>query len=227
MKQLILIFFLSIFFIACKKKNNTSTNPTGTNNTVTDVDGNVYNTVTIGTQVWMKENLKTTHYRNGDAIATGLSNTDWTVTTSGAYAIYDNDAINNTTYGKLYNWYAVVDSRNIAPIGWHIPSETEWSILRNFLGGQEVAGAALKDTTAWKSPNTGATNSSGFTGLPGGIRLYTDGSFTEVGLTGDFWSSTLSDTNAAWGQNLAFSTIYFGQPSSNKNYGYSVRCIKD
>lgn len=227
MKRFILILFLSTFFTACKKTNTPTTN-SNTANTVTDIDGNIYNTVTIGTQVWMKENLKTIHYRNGDAIATGLSNTDWTITTSGAYAIYDNDAINNTTYGKLYNWYAVVDSRNIAPTGWHIPSETEWVVLFNFLGGKTIAGAALKDTAVWESPNTGATNSSGFTALPGGIRLYNDGSFTEVGITGDFWSSTVSDDNEVWGQNLSYASIYFGQVgASKKNYGYSVRCIKD
>ena len=104
---------------SCKKDSNTP------NNTVTDIDGNVYNTVTIGTQVWMKENLKVSKYRNGDPIPTNLTDAAWGAATTGAYSIYNNDAANNTTYGKLYNWYAVVDSRNLCPVGWHVPSDAE------------------------------------------------------------------------------------------------------
>jgi uncharacterized protein (TIGR02145 family) len=135
--------------------------------TVTDIDGNVYNTVTIGTQCWMAENLKTTRYNDGTAILTGLSNADWQITTSGAYAIYNNDPANNTTYGKLYNIYAVKTNK-LAPAGWHVPTYTEWTTLTTYLGGEAVAGGKMKATTLWSSPNTGATNSSGFTGLPAG-----------------------------------------------------------
>jgi uncharacterized protein (TIGR02145 family) len=106
---------------------------------VTDIDGNVYNTVTIGTQVWMAENLKTTKYRNGDVITTGLLDTPWHSTTSGAYAIYNNDNANNTTYGKLYNFYSVADSRNLCPTGWHVPSKSEFDQMINYLGGNQIA----------------------------------------------------------------------------------------
>ncbi|MBK9327803.1 MAG: fibrobacter succinogenes major paralogous domain-containing protein [Sphingobacteriales bacterium] len=137
--------------------------------TVTDIDGNVYNVVKIGNQCWMKENLKTTRYNDGSAIPTGLSNTAWEATTNGAYAIYDNNAANNTTYGKLYNWYAV-NTGKLAPAGWHVPTDAEWTTLTTYLGGVRVAGGPMKATTLWASPNVGATNSSGFTGLPAGYR---------------------------------------------------------
>src|SRR6266496_3426307 len=143
--------------------------------TVIDIDGNVYPVITIGSQVWMKENLKTIHYRNGESILTGLSDASWGITTSGAFSIYNNDAANNTVYGKLYNWYAVIDSRKIAPAGWHVPSKAEWTILINSLGGLNLAGGAMKEAglTHWNTPNSGATNNSGFIGLPAGNRVNT------------------------------------------------------
>jgi uncharacterized protein (TIGR02145 family) len=139
-------------------------------NTVTDIDGNIYHTVTIGTQVWMVENLKTTKYRNGDPIPNVTGNA-WAALTTGAYCWYNNDAATyKATYGALYNWYAVADSRNIAPTGWHVPTDAEWTTLTTFLGGESVAGGKLKETGTnhWTSPNTGATNETGFTALPGG-----------------------------------------------------------
>ncbi|MBU6331934.1 MAG: hypothetical protein KGQ80_05920, partial [Bacteroidetes bacterium] len=144
--------------------------------TVSDVDNNTYATVQIGTQCWTQSNLKVTKYRNGDIIPTGLSNAQWGSTTSGAYAIFNNDPVNDALYGKLYNWYAVTDSRGLCPTGWHVPTDGEWTTLTTFLGGESVAGGAMKSTATqptpggWNAPNTGATNSSGFTGLPGGYR---------------------------------------------------------
>jgi uncharacterized protein (TIGR02145 family) len=204
-----------------------TSNSCGSNTTVTDIDGNVYQTVSIGTQCWMKENLKVSKYRNGDPIPTNLSNTAWQTATTGAYAIYNNDAGNNTTYGKLYNWYAVADTRNLCPVGWHVPSDGEWTTLENYLGGRPVAGGKLKSTsTLWTTPNTGATNESGFSGLPGGNRNG-NGTFNGVGGNGNWWSSTESSTTFARFRHLNY---YIGNSNLSSYYkldGFSVRCLRD
>ena len=160
--------------------------------TVTDIDGNVYNTVTIGTQVWMKENLKVTHYNNGDEIPNIEDNAAWTGLSNGAYCNYQNDNDFVDTYGRLYNWFAVDDGREICPTGWHIATDAEWTILSDYLGGRHIAGGKLKEagTTHWASPNTGATNSSGFTGLPSGMRSSVDGIFGYQTEGCGFWSNT-------------------------------------
>ena len=199
-------------------------------NTVTDIDGNVYNTITIGTQVWMSENLKTTHYRNGDAIPTGLIDAAWFATGSGAYAIYGNNTSNYAVYGKLYNWFAVVDTRNLAPAGWHVPTFPETVTLTSFLGGLSNSGGTLKEAglTHWNSPNTGATNSSGFTGLPGGNRSDI-GAYNFIGF-GGYWWTTEQDfpgSVTAEARGLFANSIETAQISGSKNYGLSVRCIKD
>lgn len=197
--------------------------------TVTDIDGNVYNTVTIGTQVWMVENLKTTKYRDGTSIPNVTDNTDWSNLTTGANCDYNNTPSNADTYGKLYNWYAATDARNIAPTGWHVPSDEEWSTLTTFLGGEIVAGGKLKEsgTTHWNSPNTDATNSSGFTALPGGARFGGSGAFNKIGGDGYWWtSSELSATNAVY----RFMYYEYGSVTSIftiKEQGFSVRCVKD
>jgi uncharacterized protein (TIGR02145 family) len=202
---------------------------------ITDIDGNVYNTVQIGTQCWTQSNLKVSKYRNGDNIPTGLSNSDWSNTTSGAYAIYDNDPVNDGLYGKLYNNYAVTDSRGLCPTGWHVPSDGEWTTLENHLGGASGAGGALKSTAmqptpgGWYPPNAGATNSSGFTALPGGIRAY-NGFFGSIINLGVWWSSSLSTMSYAW-----LSTLYsnyggnsdFYRDTNNRTLGVSVRCLKN
>lgn len=193
--------------------------------TVTDIDGNVYNVVQIGTQCWMKENLKTTRYNDGTAIPGGLNNTQWQTTTNGAYAIYNDNLANNAIYGKLYNGYAVQTGK-LAPAGWHIPTEAEWIMLVNFLGGESVAGGAMKATTLWNSPNTGATNSSGFTGLPGVNRNSNPANYPNPGDYGHFWSST------QYLQSLYFLDLAFDNSKAIGNigglsYGFSVRCIRD
>ena len=202
-------------------------NSGGATGTVTDIEGNTYNTVVIGTQEWMAENLKVSKYSNGDPIPTNLSDASWQATTSGAFSIYDNDVANNAIYGKLYNWYAVTDLRELCPVGWHVPSDTEWTTLENFLGGGSVAGGKMKAvSTLWQSPNTGATNSSGFTGLPGGDRA-NDGSYSNVGYFGGWWSSAQDSTTDAWFRDLYYSSGGVYRYDFPKSYGFSVRCVRD
>ncbi len=226
--------FVIVFVLICQlavlsscKKDDSGTPSNPASGFVTDIDGNVYQTVTIGTQVWMKENLKVSKYRNGDPIPTNLTDDAWNSTTTGAYAIYNNDVANNTTYGKLYNWYAVADSRNLCPAGWHVPSDAEWTTLENYLGDSSVAGGKLKSTSnLWNTPNTGATNESGFFGLPGGNRLV-NGTYNFIGYYGDWWSSTENSTTFVWSRGLYY---YYGLSYRNSGYkqgGFSVRCIRD
>ncbi len=200
-------------------------------------DGRTYDLVEIGGQCWFADNLATDQYRNGDLIPTGLSNTAWGSTTSGAYAIYNNDPVNDLTYGKLYNWYTTVDSRGLCPTGWHVPTDCEWMYLEGSLGlsitDQETVGwrgtnegGAMKATTNWASPNTGATNSSGFTGLPGGYRNL-NGSYNNFGNVGYWWSSSEYNSNYAWYRLLNYYNSNVYRSNSNKQLGFSVRCLRD
>ena len=195
---------------------------------VTDIDGNVYETVIIGEQEWTVTNLKVRHYRNGDPIPTGLSDSQWSSTTAGAYAVYDNNESNADTYGYLYNWYAVDDSRNIAPEGWHVPTDAEWTILTDYLGGSSVAGGKMKETGTehWNSPNTGATNESGFTALPGGCRYY-GGGYYDMGNFCYFWSSTDYNSGSAWSRYLYYNYSGVSRDGNDKQYGFSVRVVRD
>ena len=216
--------------------------------TVTDIDGNVYNTVKIGTQVWMVENLKVTHYRNGVSIPNITNNLKWNTIETSAYCIYDNDSKNAAIYGLLYNWYAVADKNNICPKGWHIPSDTEWNILEkyldntvdtNVLGGVGIDIAnKLKETgtTHWKNPNNEATNSSGFSALPGGITsdvTYNGLSYNFIGGVGFWWSSSKSneekDDNGAsgWMRSLRTNDSTITRGRHYLYAGLSIRCIKD
>jgi uncharacterized protein (TIGR02145 family) len=195
--------------------------------TVTDVDGNSYATVQIGTQCWTQSNLKVSKYRNGDNITNITTpNSSWQNTTSGAWCNYSNNASNGTTYGKLYNWYAVNDSRGLCPTGWHVPSDAEWTTLTDHLGGTSVAGGAMKSTTGWNAPNTGATNSSGFTGLPGGYRSAAGG-FLGVGLNGIWWSSSDAGSGRAWARRLTYTTAVVFRNRDDSRVGFSVRCARD
>ena len=183
----------------------------------------------------MAENLKVKHYRNGDTISTGYSNQEWPNLSTGAYAVYDNNDSNANTYGYLYSWYAVNDSRNIAPEGWHIPTDEEWQTLVEYLGGSSVAGGKLKEegTDHWQSPNLGATNESGFKALAGGHR-YKDGKYYFLNFAGTFASSTVEDSSGSpWTM-----WIYSGHSKTIRLYlspfgdyyqelGMSVRCVKD
>ena len=193
--------------------------------TVTDIDGNIYGTVTIGTQVWMSENLKTTKYRNGDPISKVTDNT-WGNLTSGAYCWENNDVINNFVYGALYNWYAVNDTvRKIAPLGWHVATADEWTTLTNFLGGDIVAGGKLKESgpTHWGNSNTG-TDDVGFTALPGGYRSTI---FCYFGAHGYFWTSTNGMYRIIHGDTDVVEDSAPVNPYYGKTTGFSVRCVKD
>jgi len=196
--------------------------------TVSDVDGNNYNTVQIGAQCWTQSNLKVSKYRNGDNIPTGLSNSAWENTTAGAYAAYDNNPGNDGLYGNLYNHYAVMNKKGLCPMGWHVPTDGEWTNLETFLGG---SGGALKSTATqptpggWNSPNTGATNSSGFSAEPGGYRSYSGG-FYFVGFSGYWWSSSLSGPNA-WRRGLNYNHGIVNRNANDHLYGFSVRCLRD
>lgn len=213
---------LLLLTISCKKEKD----PT----TVTDIDGNVYHFVTIGTQVWMVENLNVTHYRNGDTISNFINNYDWNNTLNGAYRNYNDDPANGKIYGKLYNFSAIQDSRNLCPLGWHVPSDAEWRILREYLGSIN-AGGSLKETGTehWLNPNTGATNSSGFTALPGGLYIAFQSKFANIEAGGYWWSSTdiLPYTAAFWhmacDDNYMTSTI----EGAFEYNGLSIRCLKD
>ncbi len=196
--------------------------------TVTDYDGNVYYTILIGDQCWMAENLKVTHYQNGDQIPNVTDYGAWEALSTGAYCNYYNDEGYVAVYGRLYNWYAVDDYRHIAPEGWHVPSNAEWQILVEYLGGEEIAGGKMKEagTEHWDPPNAGATNESRYTALPGGWRTFS-GAWDYMGTGAYFWSSTLYPTAGVWMRSLSFDDATIGNFLSPSRYGYSVRCIKD
>jgi uncharacterized protein (TIGR02145 family) len=204
-----------------------------TGNKLIDIDGNSYKTVVIGNQEWMMENLRTSRYNNGDQIPNDVSNSAWAALNTGAYCWYDNDK--NTyeyTYGKLYNWFAVVDGRKLCPVGWHVPTESEWMTLITLYGGELVAGGKLKEvgTTHWSSPNTGATNQSGFTGIPGSGRSF-NGSFLTsslgVGNLGFWWTRSLDGTLDAFARALYSTSESVGSFLEDRRGGLSVRCLKD
>ena len=211
---------------SCKKKENN--NPAPTTGTVTDVDGNIYHTVSIGTQVLMVENLNVTHYRNGDPIAHVSDNVQWSNLITGAYCNYDNNGANAGTYGRLYNWYAVADGPFIAPLGWHVPSDAEWTTLSDYLGGENVAGGKLKEAGLdhWNTPNTGVTNASGFTALGVGFCDF-QVFFTDFHNYEYWWSSTESSPGNAEYRDVAYDYIDLNRSDLNKKSGLSVRCVKD
>jgi len=198
--------------------------------TVRDIDGNVYKTITIGSQVWMAENLKTTKYRNGDLIATTTTATfDISQESSPVYQwAYEGNESNVAIYGRLYTWYAVTDSRNVCPTGWHLPSDTEWITLAANLEGERIAAGKLKETgtTHWLSPNTGATNETGFTALPGGHRNI-NGTYSFIGEIGYWWSSTEYSSAFAFYRGMNHYHTHFYTSNYIKGFGFSVRCLRD
>ena len=187
-------------------------------------------TIQIGNQLWMKENLNTSFYRNGDTIHYVTDAAEWAGLTTGAWCYYNNDPENGEIYGKLYNWYAVKDSTHggLAPLGWYIPTDGDWTTLTTtILGGITVAGGKMKvaGTTRWTTPNTGATNSSGFAGLPGGFRY--SGTFDSIGSSGGWWSSTEGNASSAWFRTLYYNGSVVGRSGNVKTNGFSVRCLRD
>jgi len=205
--------------------------------TVTDFEGNVYNTIQIGNQLWMAENLRTTLYRNGDVIKDTTGFTSWELFDEGAYVSYNNDDSLVSSYGRLYNWFAVNDQRGLAPDGWHIPSDNDWKELEEYLGmsPEEIdmvgsrenneVGLKLKSTSGWFD-NKNGTNESGFTALPSGF-CGNYGDFDGDGFDAIYWSSTLSDDGIPWRRGLGYIAVGIAKYSNEKNYGFSVRCIKD
>jgi len=200
---------------------------TTTNNVITDAGGNVYTSVTIGTQEWMSENLRTTKYSDGTAIPNVTSNSDWGSLSTGAWCNYNNSSSNNATYGKLYNWYAVETSK-LCPTGWHVPTDSEWTVLTDYLAADGHSGAegkALKATSGWNSGGNG-TDDYGFLGLPGGSRDY-DGNFYYIGNDGYWWSSSQTNTSNAWNRNMDDGNDSVNRYYDDKRYGFSVRCLRD
>jgi uncharacterized protein (TIGR02145 family) len=241
-KLLLLVFCISLITLMnCNKK--TEDNTTSTASTFTDFDGNVYHYTTIGTQVWMVENLRVTHYRNGIQINPGTLDSPYAADTSGTFWAYDNNTGYVPDYGLLYNWYAVTDPHGIAPTGWHIPSDAEVGVLVSYLGGDyfalpggdTVAGGKLKETgndhwgiQGFPATNVGATNSSHWTGRPGGILF--QGLFADLRDYGYFWTNT-SDTglnkNKAYELYLSFNNKNAARSLNFKDSGLSVRCVRD
>jgi uncharacterized protein (TIGR02145 family) len=194
---------------------------------IIDLDGNIYDTVTIGTQTWMKENLKTTLFKNGTVIPLITDKTAWYYLTTPAYCWYNNDEFNKYTYGALYNWYAV-NTGNLCPTGWHVPTDAEWAALITYLGGSRAAVGKLKEAglVHWQSPNTGATNKTGFKALPGGCRDF-DGTFYYFGYYGFWWSSTEFAVGGAWSRQMGYDgTGGYGHGNYEQD-GFSVRCLMD
>ncbi len=234
MKKIFLLLGITLLMLqSCSSGDGDNNNNNATS--VSDVDGNVYQTVTICNQTWTKSNLNVSRYRNGDEIPQVTDQTQWDNLTTGAWCYYNNDPANGAIYGKLYNWYAVHDSRGLAPLGWHIPTDVEWTSLSDCLGGGSISGAAMKETGTnhWISPNSDATNTSGFTALPGGFRYGIPGqtginfTFGNIGEVTIWWSSTdAPQYNAltAWSFGIYGGTT--ARDHDTKKLGVSVRCIK-
>ena len=216
-------------WVSLTKSNNTISGA----QTVTDIDGNVYRTVVIGSHTWMRENLKVSRYRNGDIIPEITRNIDWTLANEGGWCWYDNDSKNDRIYGKLYNWFTVEDTRGVCPTGWHVPTENEWIALENALsnsqtGGKTKATGTFQEGTGyWKSPNSFASNETGFTGLPGGLRVI--GFFQNLSERAAWWSSTTDVFSASQAHNRVaeYDNQSLEDFRSAKSFGSSIRCVKD
>ncbi|MCX6327862.1 MAG: fibrobacter succinogenes major paralogous domain-containing protein [Bacteroidia bacterium] len=217
-----------------------------------DVEGNQYNVVKIGTQTWMKENLKTTKYNDGTAIPNVTVDATWAALTTGAYSDYNNTPANSTTYGRLYNWCAVDNNaatkvasnggKNVCPTSWHLPTDAEWTTLTDYLtnngygyqGSGSDLGKSMASTSGWTASATLGTvgndqasnNSSGFTALPGGYR-YSNGTYDDVGGYGYWWSSTEDSASYAWGRHMSYSHANVYRYDGYKQSGFSVRCLRD
>lgn len=238
---------LVLFINACTKDDSDAAPvpPSGNPNTsdcgtVTDIDGNIYGTVRIGSQCWLKENLRVTHYRNGDEVASVPDNLGWQTAATGATCIYGDSAAIVANYGRLYNWYAVVDPRGLCPEGWHPPSATEWQLLEQTLGlptnevgnlgmrgiAENVGGKMKSVSALWAAPNAGATNSSGFSALPAGTRG-TNALYNGLQVSGTWWSSTEASSTTSWSRYLASDAGGIGGFDFTKTVGQSCRCVAD
>jgi len=236
------IAILVVLFLGCTTSSENNSNF----DNLTDIDGNVYESVTICNQTWTKSNLNVSKYSDGTPIPQVTNPKQWINLTTGAWCYFNNDPANEFVYGKLYNWYAVAGiydaaslgnpllRKKLSPSGWHIPTDIEWTTLTNCLGGREVAGGKMKETgiSLWQSPNIDATNSSGFSGLPGGYRSYIGGfgeagSFGLIGSLGYWWTATEYNNVTSWWRNLDYNSSSIGRYGFEKQDGLSVRCVKD
>lgn len=194
--------------------------------TASDASGNIYNVIRIGTQLWFRENLKTTKYNDNTSIPNETSNAVWSALTTAAYCDYNNVPANSDTYGRLYNWFTV-NTGKLCPFGWHVPTDADWTVLTTYVGGLSIAGEKLKEagTTHWAAGNTG-TNSFGFTALPAGFRQI-DGTFQVQTQFGLFWARDSYDSNTAWDLYMEYNQVFAVKNNNNKKIGFSVRCISD
>ncbi len=205
---------------------------------LSDIDGNTYESVIIDGQTWMADNLRVTHYRNGDSISTNIADSEWHSFASGAYTTYGDNESHATTYGYLYNWNAVNDTRGLAPEGWHIPTDGEWKKLEAYMGlntselnstewrGSELQlGDALKSTWGWYLNGEG-NNKSGMSALPGGFRYSYHGYFS-LGESCYFWTDTQYNSGYAYYRKLDYSSSAIERDYYLKSTGYSIRCVKD
>jgi uncharacterized protein (TIGR02145 family) len=242
MKKFITFLLAITLVYACSTSSDDNTNNTDvfvTGPNVTDIDGNTYESVTNCGQTWTKQNLNVSKYSDGTPIPQVQDPTQWVNLTTGAWCYYNNTTANGTVYGKLYNWYAVAGiydaasranpaiRKKLAPMGWHVPTNAEWTQLADCLGGAGVAGGKMKSTgtSLWQSPNLDATNASGFTGVPGGILI--QGFFSSIGSKGYYWSLSESDLYVAFLRILSYDDGTAYESNNVKYYGLSVRCIKD
>jgi uncharacterized protein (TIGR02145 family) len=194
---------------------------------ISDIDGNYYSTILIGGQVWITENLHTSKYANGEPIPQVANFADWEQLSSGAWCSYNNSVVYEALYGKLYNWYTTVDPRGLCPFGWHVPSDEDWTILTDYLGGLMVAGGKMKSINGWNTPNTAATNESGFSALPGGNLTSLGFSLNSIGNEGDWWSSSESDSTNGIDRYLSNGSGDIFIYNFDKKSGFSVRCVRD
>ena len=222
------LFALFSLIISCDKQDNSLIilNPWIPYGSMSDQDGNTYKTILIGTQTWMAENLSTTKFNDGTVIPLVTDPVMWSNLSAPACCWQNNDPARKVTYGVLYNWYAI-NTGKLCPAGWHVPSDADWTVLTDYLGGANVAGSKLKESgfRHWKSPNTGATDESAFSAYPGGKRLGSpDGSFGDLGEIGWWWTSS-SDKDWAVNRLLQYNSINIQNYFHPKNYGLSVRCV--
>ena len=224
------VYYLRAYAISTADTSYGNTNSFTTQDygMVKDIEGNEYNTITIGTQTWMTKNLGTTRYNDGTAIPLVTPPEEWSALSAPAYCWYKNDeATYKGFYGALYNGYAV-NTGKLCPAGWHVPTDIEWNVLTVCLGGEEIAGGKLKEagTSRWVRPNSGATNKSNFSGLPGGLR-YSDGEYHDFGFSGYWWTSTQYSASRAFFRFLYHQDSCIFRFDNVKQNGFSVRCLKD
>ena len=218
-----LIIFLFFGLISCSNEENKTQNLVVSRPTVPITSGKVQ----IGSQVWMTKNLNVSRYRNGDLIPEVQDSNAWAALTTGAWCYYENDRLNGVQFGKLYNWYAVIDPRGLAPIGYHVPTDDEWTALTTYLGGEDVAGNKMKETSGWYPfPEITNINSSGFKGLPGGYCGY-NGIFTNLGYYNSWWSSSENVDTYVWYRFLVYNSSWAARTSTLTSAGFSVRCLQD